>query len=322
MSQLVSTVTMTNTWAWNNSVAWINLESWTPASATWTVSTLVALYLIYPFILTVLQTYSSDMLQILIIIMFQIQLIPYFLIKHICPFPMNTILYVHPLFRIPVFTMGVSAGLLSLRGVEYPLYKEGYVHLVFPWKISVQCEDDHDITEYLKYSKTEPTSEPSLETASSSKSSLKKATTSKSCLSWKQIIDFGSVIICLAILYEALRTSLELNLPAIQESSQIIFSHLQLLVIIGLSKEDHEQSWMATICNTKVSQFLGQFSMAIFMVHEPVISFLLYNTPLNQGHISTITVATFITLLTAVIITYLVEKPFYNFISRKIKSLQ
>ena len=296
MSQLISTVTMTNTWVWNESMTWINLENWTPASATWTVSTLMALYLIYPLLLPVLQSYSSEMLQIIIIIMFQIQFLPYIFLQHICSFPMTTILYVHPLFRIPVFIMGISAGLLTLRGVEYPNNKTGYLHFLFPWKIA---------------NKSEEITLPSLESMTES--------TTNSFLSWEQITDLSSIIICLTILYEFVRTVLELNIPTIQESSQVTFSHIQLLVIIGLTK-DEEQSWLAKLCQTKICQFLGKFSMAIFMLHETVMAFLLYNTSLKQEYISTVIIGSLITLLLAVIITYIIEKPIYNFVTTIIKS--
>ena len=299
MSQLISTVTMTNIWVGNESMTWINLENWTPASPTWTVSTLMALYLIYPFILPVLQTYSSEMLEILIIIMFQIQFLPYIFLQHICPFPMATILYVHPLFRIPVFIMGISAGLLTLRGEEYPHNKTGYLHFLFPWKIS---------------NKSEEITLPLLENASTKTES----TTKSSSLPWGQITDLSSIIICLAIIYEAVRTLLELNIPTIQESSQVTFSHIQLLVILGLTK-DEEQSMLAKLCKTHVCQFLGKFSMAMFLFHEPVLSFLIYNTNLKQEYISTVIFGTLITLLLAVIITYLIETPIYNFVSRIIK---
>ena len=300
MSQLISTVTMTNTWVWNESMTWINLENWTPASATWTVSTLMALYLIYQLLLPVLQSYSSEMLQILIIIMFQIQFLPYIILQYICPFPMTTILYVHPIFRIPVFIMGISAGLLTLRGEEYLHNKTGYVHFLFPWKIS---------------NKSEEITLPLLEKACTKS---KTESTTNSSLSRGQITDLSSIIICLAIIYEAIRTILELNIPTIQELSQVTFSHIQLLVILGLTK-DEEQSWLAKLCRTHVCQFLGKISMAIFMLHETIMAFLLYNTSLKQEYVSTVIFGTLITLLLAVIITFLIETPIYNFVSRIIK---
>ena len=196
--------------------------------------------------------------------------------------------------------MGISAGLLTLRGVEYPHNKTGFLHFLFPWKIS---------------NKSEEMTLPFLENASTKTES----TTKSSSLSWGQITDLSSIIICLAIIYEAVRTILELNIPTIQELSQVTFSHIQLLVILGLTK-DEEQSWLAKLCRTHVCQFLGKFSMAIFMLHETVMAFLLYNTSLKQEHVSTVIFGSLITLLLAVIFTYIIEKPFYNFVTTIIKS--
>ena len=84
----------------------------------------MALYLIYPILLPVLQTYSSDMLQVLIILMYQIQFLPYLLIKHIAPL-MNTILYIHPVFKLPVF---IGVHVIPFLGLD----------LAFSWMIHLQ----------------------------------------------------------------------------------------------------------------------------------------------------------------------------------------
>ena len=133
ISEILSTLTMSNTWIWNTFVP-------TPAVPTWFVSTLMAFYLLYPLLLPVLQGYSSEMLQILTVLMYQIQFLPYLLIKNISP-NLNTILYIHPVFKMSVFIMGISAGILTLRGVEYPYCKQGYLHFLFPWKISVPGQE-------------------------------------------------------------------------------------------------------------------------------------------------------------------------------------
>ena len=40
------------------------------------------------------------------------------------------------LFRLPLFIMGVAAGLLSLRGVEYSKHISGILHHLSPWTCS------------------------------------------------------------------------------------------------------------------------------------------------------------------------------------------
>ena len=279
---------MSNTWIWNTFVP-------TPAAPTWFVSTLMAFYLLYPVLLPILQGYSSEMLRILTILMYQIQFLPYLIIKNISP-NLNTILYTHPVFKLPVFIMGVSTGILTLRGVEYPYYKQGYVHYLFPWKISVPTQ--------------ESVSELSTETELKSRSATE--------LSWGKVTDLSSIILCLAALYECIRSSSESCIPSIDESSQLFLCHIQLLVILGLIK-DHEHSFLAKICKTRICQFLGNFSMAIFMVHDPVLMFIINNTNLKQEHVSTEILGAGLTILIAVLITNILEKPMYNFVSRKSK---
>ena len=59
--------------------------------------------------------------------------------------------------------------------------------------------------------------------------------------------------------------------------------------------------------------------MAIFMVHDPVLMFMINNTNLKQEHVSTEILGAGLTILIAVLITNILEKPMYNFVSRKSK---
>ena len=43
----------------------------------------------------------------------------------------------HPLFRLPLFIMGVAAGLLTLRDVEYPQVRAGVLQDIFPYSCSL-----------------------------------------------------------------------------------------------------------------------------------------------------------------------------------------
>ena len=292
---------MSNTWVWNTFVP-------TPAVPTWFVGTLMAFYLLYPLLLPVLQGYSSEMLQILTILMYQTQFLPYLLIKNISP-NLNNILYIHPVFKMPVFIMGISAGLLTLRGVDYPYCKQGYLHFLFPWKISVPGQERD--SEFSTDSSTRLIS-----SAETSATVLKSRNATE--LSWGKVTDFSSVILCLAILYEGIRSSSELDIPSLDESSQLFLCHIQLLVILGLTK-DHEHSFLAKICKTRVCQILGKFSMAIFMFHEPVLLLLIFIINLEQEHVSTEILGAFLSILVAALITYTLEQPLYNFVSRKIE---
>ena len=199
--------------------------------------------------------------------------------------------------------MGISAGLLTLRGVDYPCNEQGYIQCIFPWKISVQNEEKNSTTALPKKTTIASSTQQSTEVP---------------VFPWAKVTDLSSVIICFAILYEGIRSSLELEIPEIEESSQLFFCHLQFLVILGLSKTQ-EQSFLSKICKTRLCQFLGNYSMAIFMIHEPILMFIIYNTSLKQEHVSTEILGASISLLVAVIITHILEKPLYNLVSRKIK---
>ena len=52
----------------------------------------------------------------------------------------------HPLFRLPVFIMGVAAALLTLRGVEYPQVRSGILQDIFPY-IFPSSGDMRSVTE-------------------------------------------------------------------------------------------------------------------------------------------------------------------------------
>merc|ERR1740116_211704 len=52
----------------------------------------------------------------------------------------------HPLFRLPLFLMGMAAGLLSLRGVEYPQLRSGLLQDLFPFSCPASS-DMRSVTE-------------------------------------------------------------------------------------------------------------------------------------------------------------------------------
>merc|ERR1719270_1404978 len=106
------------------------------SSPTWTISTLVAFYIIFPFLLPTLQTLSTRTLYMLIILMYQVQSLPYILAVHlVLNGKLETYLTHHPLYRLPLFIMGISAALIHLRGDIYSSNYQGLLHDGFPWKL-------------------------------------------------------------------------------------------------------------------------------------------------------------------------------------------
>ena len=59
--------------------------------------------------------------------------------------------------------------------------------------------------------------------------------------------------------------------------------------------------------------------MAIFMVHDPVLMFIINNTNLKQEHVSTEILGAVLMILIAVLITNILEKPLSDFVSRRSK---
>ena len=63
------------------------------------------------------------------------------LLVHIGDGRLEMFVTTHPLFRLPVFIMGVAAALLTLRGVEYPQVRSGLLQDIFP----VSCPPSSDM---------------------------------------------------------------------------------------------------------------------------------------------------------------------------------
>ena len=123
-----------------------------------TISTMLAFYILFPFILRALQSFSSQMLAVTVMTMYQVQpahlhhflwigckvFLYIFIMPQVQALPLMLLVYIgdgrleltvshHPLFRLPLFIMGVATGLLSLRGVEYCPENSGVLHHLSPW---------------------------------------------------------------------------------------------------------------------------------------------------------------------------------------------
>ena len=53
------------------------------------------------------------------------------------------------------------------------------------------------------------------------------------------------------------------------------------MVILGLTKDEGE-SLLSRLCSTRLCQLLGQYSMALYMLHDPVIKILIVRAELQQ----------------------------------------
>ena len=70
-------------------------------------------------------------------------------------------------------------------------------------------------------------------------------------------------------------------IPFINFHTQLFFCHLQLVVIVGLTK-DEGKSTLGRLCRSKFVQFLGDYSMATYMLHDSVIKIVTLHVQLEQ----------------------------------------
>jgi len=138
-----------------------------------------------------------------------------------------------------------------------------------------------------------------------------KSTTETNPNIWASKTDRSSFLLILVILYTAVNSTCDLKLPYINVHTQLFLSHLQLTVLLGLTK-DKGESLLARLCTGRLCQFLGKYSMAIYMLHDPVIKILILHARLPQELVSTQMLSIILTLLVSVLITHLVEKPIYK----------
>ena len=195
------------------------------ANPTWTISTLMCFYLMFPLVVTCLQSHSSSMLSSLVAGLYQVQCLPYILfiitatngrVEHFAT--------AHPLLRLPVFLMGVAGGLLAVRDQEDPHHHHrSTLHDIFPWALSAQ-----------NIQPAQSDCQPS----------------------WARRTDRNSLVLLSFLLYNITRDFLLPDLPYIHIYSQLICPHMQLCVIIGLTR-DGGLSWLSKLCRSSISSHLS-----------------------------------------------------------------
>ena len=98
--------------------------------------------------------------------------------------------------------------------------------------------------------------------------------------------------------------------------AQLFSVHLQLVVIVGLTR-DGGTSWLSCLCRSRACQFLGNISMALYMIHDPIIKVMIFRFYLSQDVVLEQMFCVMLTLILSVILTRLVERPFYNYCHSK-----
>ena len=205
VTQIVKSFTLTTTWS-----PWELHDAL--SSPCWTLSTLAAFYIMFPILLPTLETFSNNMLTLLIVIMYHAQCLPYVLSWYVTHDNgmLEGYVIMHPLFRLPVFIMGCATGLLLLRGEQYSPEDYGVLQDIFPWKIS--------------------SSETPVSTSSN----------------WPRRIDRNSLILILSIIYFVVKSTVLETLPLLHIFGQFFLCHVQLVVIVGLIKD--KSSLVSQLC--------------------------------------------------------------------------
>jgi len=135
----ILTLTATNSWTFlslgHPSLMPFNTQSWT-------VTTLSFFYLVFPFLLPSLQSLSTSRLCSLIVFLHHLQSLPCLLSIYLSTTPTDLTwsTTAHPVSRLPVFLMGISAGILRLRGKEGFLIGRRWIHDWIPWGLWVASE--------------------------------------------------------------------------------------------------------------------------------------------------------------------------------------
>ena len=131
--------------------------------------------------------------------------------------------------RLPVFLMGVSAGLLTLREVEDPHHQHSLLHEILPWI-------------------------PGGQSTSSTYSSSSQQETERS---WARRTDRNSLLLLCLVLYSITRNLLLPSLPNINTITLQVSPHLQLCIILGLTR-DGGTSWLARLCRSELVCLLSK----------------------------------------------------------------
>ena len=128
--------------------------------------------------------------------------------------------------------------------------------------------------------------------------------------------DLAVIIIMISCLYNFVNTEY-LGLPRICIYLQLLAPHLQLIIILNLSN-DQEESVFSRVCGSRVCQFLGDYSLSIYMLHDLVFKLLMsHQFTLHQDEMSFQLSALVMTIFSSVLVNNLIEKPIYTLFNRK-----
>ena len=116
--------------------------------------------------------------------------------------------------RLPVFAMGMIAGLLQLRNFKDENHDKTFLHDIFPWTFTQE-----EFTEIFPESRER---------------------------SWQRRVDRNFLFLVSIIFFGLLKTAVPV-IPNLNLMTQFSCVHLQLIVMVGLSR-DGGRSWLSRMC--------------------------------------------------------------------------
>jgi len=229
---------------------------WPFVGAGWTVSTLWFFYLVFPVIFSKFQKYTNEKASKWIVILFWIQLFGGILLWVALiwnPSPIISNYWVSTgwgVSRLPVFLIGVHAGLLRLRQYNNPNIQRGsavlkFIHAWFPSR----CLDQ--------------------QTSEQQQQDDERSTQRK----WATLINAVVISHVLYILLFAIIGKLLVDVFFANTVIQFLAIHSQLIIIDGLTR-DGGKSILSKICNFRIMQEVGRFSMTLYLIHVPLMNWL------------------------------------------------
>lgn len=255
-SRCFFTATITNSWFiffGNNTYAF--------NGASWTISTLTCMYFVFPWIISYLQSFSDASIARAIVVLYYIQLLPFFFA--VCIWNTSVLDYLgdiiwkfntiarNPMLRMPVFVMGILSGLQKIREEDEDNFTDqnlskNFIHDILPWGIFYNKKCTKDLYQESKEIK------------------------------WRWRVDRNSLFIILYLLvciyagkhYDRIQKSSNYSF-VMTHSSQYFLVHLQVLIIRGLTS-DGSSSYVSKLCKAGFTTFLGRISMAVYLYHMPV----------------------------------------------------
>ena len=259
---------------------WASLPPLSFAGPAWTISTLAFFYLVFPWLLRWHQNQTDRSLNRWITILAVMQAVVFFALSFaIDPVDSSWAFWAShawPISRLPVFDMGLVAGLLMLR----------------------QGRPDRDTAVRVMGVSTDQKNR------------------------WTQRVDwYAGTFVVFVIGLSALQVVGDIDLLGFWWM-QGVFPYVILVVIVGLSMTSREEnSYTQRLLNWPACLFLGRSSLALYLVHEPLIQYIAwiarpaqawsFNMPMPVWGIAVVLP---VSIVLATLLERTIETPVRNFI--------